>query len=277
LAVAADGSVTVPVNIDDPHPAGSEGMVSATLAVSYDPAVWSVSTSDIRLGSVPGGGSGWTLQSVVDPAAGQIGVTIWSVTPITSTAAGSLVTIVFHRSDLAATGTTTIDLVPSVDPNGSGVIYTQVDDAQGPLTLTPTPTDGYDPQIDGLVNLEAGAADTTGSASAPAAVAASSVSVATALPVLPHLTASVVAASAAPASVVSASTQAARVSQHVADDLFTALGRGAAGPAELALLSSGAEEAMGQALAAQMGAAGSAQANLENLLWENEDSTWLDG
>jgi hypothetical protein len=298
LAVGGDGSVTVPVNIDDPHPAGSEGMVSATLAVSYDPAVWSVSTSDIRLGSVPESGSGWTLQSVVDPAAGQIGVTIWSVTPITSSTAGSLVTIVFHRSDLAATGTTTIDLVPSVDPDGSGMIYTQVADAQGPLTLTPAPTDGYDPQIDGLVTLAgvevgatgfasaagatgpasaagatglASAAGATGSASAAGAADASSAGVATALPVMPHLTASVVAASA-PAG---ASTHAVRVPRQAADGLFAALGGGAES-AEWAMFEGSGADAALPALAAQVGG-GSAQASLDNLLWEGGDPRWLDG
>ena len=188
LQLGSDGSVTVPVNIDDPHPAGSTGMTQATLALSYDPAIFSVSTSDIQLGSVPASGSGWTLQSAVDPAAGQIGVTIWSPTPIASSTAGSLVTIVFRRSDTAASGTTAIDLVPSVDPAGSGVILTQVDDNQGPYTLTPAPTDGYDPQIDGLVSL--GAA--TGSASVPAADVLSATVVDTG-PVMVGATAGVVA------------------------------------------------------------------------------------
>ena len=155
LTLAADGTVTVPVNIDDPAPAGSGGMAQATLALSYDPAVFSVSTSDIRLGSVPASGSGWMLDSTVDAATGQVGVTIWSATPITSSAAGSLVTIVFHRTAIAASGTTTIDLVKSVNPGGSGVIYTQVDDVQGPYTLTPAPSDVFNPQIDGLVSLAA--------------------------------------------------------------------------------------------------------------------------
>ena len=192
LQLSSDGSVTVPVNIDDPHPAGSTGMTQATLALSYDPAIFSVSTSDIQLGSVPASGSGWTLESTVDPAAGQIGVTIWSGTPIANSAAGSLVTIVFHRTDATASGTTAIDLVPSVDPNGSGVILTQVDDDQGPYTLTPAPTDGYDPQIDGLVSLGAAEAGATGSASAPVADALSA-AVADTVPVLPEVAASVVA------------------------------------------------------------------------------------
>ena len=163
LHVGADGSLIVPVNIDDPRPAGSAGMTEATLAISYDPAVFRVSTSDIQLGSVPASGSGWSLQSVVDAATGQIGVTLWSTTPIASSAAGSLVTIDFHQRGLVAAGTTTIDLVSSVDPeglgpNGLGVIQTQVNDAHGPYTLTPAPTDAYNPQIDGLVSFTAAAA-----------------------------------------------------------------------------------------------------------------------
>jgi hypothetical protein len=163
LHVGTDGSLIVPVNLDDPRPAGSTGMTEATLALSYDPAIFSVSSSDIQLGAVPASGSDWSLQSVVDAATGQIGVTLWSSTPITSSAAGSLVTIDFHQSGLVAAGTTTIDLMSSVDPeglasNGLGVIQTQIDDAHGPYTLTPAPTDAYNPQIDGLVSLAAAAA-----------------------------------------------------------------------------------------------------------------------
>ena len=246
LQLGSDGSVTVPVNIDDPHPAGSTGMTQALLALTYDPAVLSVSASDIQLGSVPASGSGWTLQSTVDAAAGQIGVTIWSPTPIASSAAGSLVTIVFHRSDAAAAGTTAIDLVPSVDPNGTGIIPTQVDDGQGAYTLSPAPTAGYDPQIDGLVNLAAG----------DAAGAWQATTIDTALP---ELASSVLAGPVAPASAAAAkaagpvsavgvwphgvaSAGAARVPQQLADGLFTALARGAVYGAELASLDSGASK-----------------------------------
>ena len=158
LQVGADGSLTVPVNINNARPAGSTGMTQAVLALTYDPAVLSVSSSDVQLGSVPAGGSGWKLQSVVDQAAGQIGVTIWSPAVKDSSVAGSLVTIKFHQSGLAAAGTTTIDLVGSVDPDGLGVIRTQVNDDQGPYTLTPAPAAGYNPQIDALVSLAAAAA-----------------------------------------------------------------------------------------------------------------------
>ena len=68
-----------------------------------------------------------------------------------------------------------------------------------------------------------------------------------------------------------------RVPQHLADGLFSALGRGAVDAAELAILGSSAEQSVGQVLASQMSAAGSAQANLDRLLWESEDSSWQDG
>ena len=75
----------------------------------------------------------------------------------------------------------------------------------------------------------------------------------------------------------SASAGAAHVPQQLADGLFAALARGAVDPAELAILGSGAEQAVGQALAAQMSAAGSAQANLDRLLWGSAwETDWLD-
>jgi hypothetical protein len=61
----------------------------------------------------------------------------------------------------------------------------------------------------------------------------------------------------------------------VADGLFAILGSGAAAPAELALLGGG-DAAVPQALAAQM-SGGSAQANLDSLVWEGGDSSWQDG
>jgi hypothetical protein len=192
------------------------------------------------------------------------------------------VTIVFHaksgewrvasgETGTLAAGTTSIDLVPSVDPAGSGVITTQVDDAQGPMTLGPAPTDAYDPRIDGVVTLT----DATGAASAAGADALSAGVADTAVPVLPRLTTSVVAVPAAPVS-AGVARSASGVSQHVADGLFAILGSGAAAPAELALLGGGGDAAVPQALAAQM-SGGSAQASLDNLLWESEDSSWLDG
>jgi len=66
-------------------------------------------------------------------------------------------------------------------------------------------------------------------------------------------------------------------SQQAVDGLFTALGRGAADVAALAIAGNRADAAVSQASAAAMSAAGSAQANLDSFLWESEDSSWLDG
>ena len=312
LQVGADGSLTVPVSIDDPLPAANDGMTEATLALTYDPAVFSVSSSDIHLGSVPASGSGWTLQSTIDQATGQIAVTILSTAPIASSAAGSLVTIDFHQIGLTAAGTTTIDLVGSVDPNGSAPTYTQVDGQQGPYVLSPAPANAYHPQIDALVTL-AGAEGATGSAegatgsaegatgsaegatgSAEGATGSAEGATGSAegatgsASALPQLTVSVVAGPVAPvsaaaavealgpvssvgvASRASASAGAAQVPQQLADGLFTALARGAVDPAELAILDSDEDEAVSQALAAEISAAGSAQANLDNLLWGDD-------
>src|SRR5207253_3134576 len=52
LQVGADGTVTLPVNIDDPRPAGSTGLTQARLALTYDPAVVTVSAAEVPLGTV---------------------------------------------------------------------------------------------------------------------------------------------------------------------------------------------------------------------------------
>ena len=88
--------MTVSVMLDDPHPAGSTGLTEAILALTYDPSNLSVSAADITLGSLPGLGQGWQLNAVVDQTTGQIGIEIYSMTPITATQAGSLVNITFH-------------------------------------------------------------------------------------------------------------------------------------------------------------------------------------
>jgi len=68
----------------------------------------------------------------------------------------------------------------------------------------------------------------------------------------------------------------AAVSPRVADGLFTALGRGLADAAELALAAAGADPAVRAALAGQTTAAASAQSDLDRLLWDGEDSSWQD-
>jgi hypothetical protein len=156
LKVQPDGTVVVPVNIDDPHPEGSTGLTQAVLALTYDPTILTVSAADVSLGTVPSAGGGWVLKTVVDATTGQIGIILFSATPISSSTGGSLVNITFHVKPGAAPGVTPIQLVDQVNPNGQGVLRTALDDNQGPLTLHTAPTDTFDPEIDGLVDLPAG-------------------------------------------------------------------------------------------------------------------------
>ena len=127
---------TVSVMLDHPHPDGSTGLTSATLALTYDPAVVSVSSKDITLGSIPSLGEGWQISSVVDQTTGQIGIQIYSQTPITANDAGSLVNIVFHILPGATVPATPVQLVDSVAPNGQW-FGAGVADSQGAMILSP--------------------------------------------------------------------------------------------------------------------------------------------
>jgi hypothetical protein len=139
LSAGPDGTVQIAVNIDDPYPVGSSGLTQAQLALSYDPAMLSVSAADIHLGSVPASGTGWTLQAVVNQATGQIGVSLFSVTPIRTSVGGSLVTIDLHVQPGVSGGAPLLNLVAAVNPTGRSVIQTALDDNQGPLTLHAAP------------------------------------------------------------------------------------------------------------------------------------------
>jgi hypothetical protein len=111
-------------------------MTEAHLALTYDPSVLNVSASDITLGSIPG--AGWRITSEVDAATGQIGINLFNqeVTPITASQAGSLVNIAFHILPGAVGTTTSVQLVSQVTANGRRFV-TEVDDDQGPLSLSP--------------------------------------------------------------------------------------------------------------------------------------------
>jgi hypothetical protein len=146
------------VLIDDPRPAGSTGMTQAILALRYDPSVFTVSASDVSLGSVPLSSKGWKLEAIVDQATGQIGVVIYAASgvPIRSSTAGSLVTVKLHAKSGAVNGTSPINLAAEVTLPGRGVVRTQIDDDQGAYVLTPAPSDAADDLTDGSVIVSGG-------------------------------------------------------------------------------------------------------------------------
>jgi hypothetical protein len=159
LAAGPDGTVTVPVNIDNARPAGSPGLTEATLALRFDPNVLTVSPADIHLGNLPLSGSGWTLTSSVDNNTGQLGITLYSLTPITTSAPGSLVTIDFHeRGPGALVRAAPVHLVGSVDPNSQGAYRTNAADENGALILSPAPTQAGSIGSDVMVTVAPGIA-----------------------------------------------------------------------------------------------------------------------
>ncbi len=54
----------------------------------------SVAVEDIRLGTLLAAGVNWQMLTAIDAADGQIGIDLFSTTPLRTTAGGSLVTIV---------------------------------------------------------------------------------------------------------------------------------------------------------------------------------------
>jgi hypothetical protein len=134
LEIGADGVVSVPVNIDEPDPAGSTGLIEGHLALTYDPREFNVSAADVQLGSLLKTASGWSIVSTINHETGQIGIALSSDTPIRGSVGGSLVTIGFHVVGRIA-NPSSITLVASTSPNGQRVT-TELEDAQGTFTLT---------------------------------------------------------------------------------------------------------------------------------------------
>ena len=138
LQALPGGTVVVPVNIDTAKPDGSTGATEAVLALQYNPQVFSVSASDVQAGSLTTG-TGWQLTTVVNAQTGEIGIDIFSSTPIQTTAAGSLVTITLHEKVGSNAGSAVtlapISLVSQVDPSGQRAFKTTVADNQGDFII----------------------------------------------------------------------------------------------------------------------------------------------
>jgi Cohesin domain len=154
LQALPGGTVVVPVNIDTAKPDASTGATEAILALRYDPQVFTVSSTDVQLGSLTGG---WQLTAEINAQTGEIGIDLWSTSPIQTTAAGSLVTIAMHVRDTAPVGSTDLTLVNQVNPTGQRVFTTTVSDGQGAFVLHAAVTaTGIEPGVPGLVTVISG-------------------------------------------------------------------------------------------------------------------------
>jgi hypothetical protein len=121
--------------VDTAHPEGSTGMVDAVLALKYDANAFTVSAADVQLGTVLQSGSGWQLKSEVNAQSGQIGIEVFSNTPIRTTAGGSLVTITLHPRTTDESSSP-LTIVPIVDPAGGAHVYqTALSDAHGEFVV----------------------------------------------------------------------------------------------------------------------------------------------
>ena len=142
LATLPGDTEVVPVNVDTADPVGSTGATEAVLALRYDPQMFTVSAADVRLGSLT---SGWQLTTEVNVQTGEIGIDLFSSTPIQTPAAGSLVEITMQKVGSAfggggegAVGSNAgpaIYLVNQVDPTGQRVFTTGVADGQGAFVV----------------------------------------------------------------------------------------------------------------------------------------------
>ncbi|HYV37279.1 MAG TPA: cohesin domain-containing protein, partial [Gemmataceae bacterium] len=155
LQAAPGETVVVPVHLDTARPEGSTGLMEAILALRYDPKVFTVSAQDVHLGTLPTSGGGWKLQAVVNAQTGEIGIDLFSPTPIVNASGGSLVTLTLHVLPGAPSGASGINLVRAVNPTGQRQFVTTASDAAGPYILHPAVTDSSDAGVDGRVTVPA--------------------------------------------------------------------------------------------------------------------------
>jgi hypothetical protein len=173
LSVVRGGSVVVPINVTSlTDPAGALqqiGVSSWTFVLFYDPNIFTVSASDLSLGTIsnptasdpsgtgPGDGyspshpNGWKVREGTLPGTGPgaLSVTLLDpqfAIPVTGTAGGTLATVNFHVSGNAPLGPSMIDLAadvagPNTQPN---TFVSDASDAVGgnqPYNILPVPED----------------------------------------------------------------------------------------------------------------------------------------
>ena len=184
LAAAQGNVVTVPVNVDSLNdPAhGHVGLTGGDFVIYYNPAIFSVSTTDVSLGTIVTNGSsaagsgyspsaphGWNIATNASVAGDiTIGLSNSSNGIITTSGSGTLVTINFHVNGNAPSGTSQLDL--AADTQRAAPATSISDQNFNQYTLNPAPQDnvaqlnpfvysGTDPD-DGLVTV-AGATQPT--------------------------------------------------------------------------------------------------------------------
>jgi hypothetical protein len=157
----AGQSVTVPINISNPDPVGSAGMVAADMAILYDPNFFTVAaTGAVAAGSVLPS-SGWTItygvdtsgNNTVDATKAALGLHLANSdgTALTSTTAGSLWLVTFQINS-GATGSSVLNMVPTARI-GASFTPTNATGLNRVYQLNPAPTNSPNDPVDGSITV----------------------------------------------------------------------------------------------------------------------------
>jgi Bacterial Ig domain len=148
LSGAQGTTVTVPILVDTLNDTANNnsGLSAATLALQYDPAVFTESSADVSVGSLLP--ADWKATSTVDQTNGTIVINLAGSVD-TATVGGTLANINFNINSTATPGSTTINLMQNI-----GSASTTLDDQNGnPYTLNPAPTNAGDDPVDATLTV----------------------------------------------------------------------------------------------------------------------------
>jgi hypothetical protein len=146
IGTAAGSTVKVPINIANPNPVGSGGLVALTIGINYDKTKFTVTKID--MGSVLSA-AGWMVFVSNSSTPGRIDITAVG-TALTSTQGGDLADITFQIIPGTSNGTSVVNLAGSTQliANGTGTPLVL------PFAVAPTDnTTGTPGPLDGLITV----------------------------------------------------------------------------------------------------------------------------
>lgn len=145
LIAGAGDELLVPVRIDSVVDLTGNGFAAADLVIRYDAAVLDISR--VTLGNLFDGRTDrWTTISHIDPAAGQVLITVAGTEPLEGLFRGDLVLLHITVKDAVVAGRTSLNLAATASASANSTRLNE-----GGLTLIPAPTNAADDEIDGLL------------------------------------------------------------------------------------------------------------------------------